>query len=385
MSNKINNIYIIGCKGIPAKYGGFETFVDNLVTRRIDESIKYHVACMSNSNQYEYNGADCFCINSPIDSPLGRLINVSKALKKVLLDNKDNYDKKIIYILGCRIGPILSFYRKRIKKINATIMCNPDGLEWKRDKWNYLEKKIIRFCERCLVENSDVVICDSKSIEDYIKQKYRNKTTKYIAYGAEVEKSKCEEEIFDKWKNNNHISTNGYYLVVGRFVPENNLETIINEFCKSETKKDLVVVSNVEKNEFYNQLVKNTEMVNDKRVKLVGTVYDQQLLYRIREEAYGYIHGHEVGGTNPSLLESLAHTNINLLLDVNFNKEVACENALYWNKNSGSLKTLINNCENFDKNCIETFGNNCKKRIKDNYNWKTICSDYEELFKCYYE
>ena len=119
---------------------------------------------------------------------------------------------------------------------------------------------------------------------------------------------------------------------MGRFVPENNYEVVIKEFMKSNTKKDLVIITNITKNKFYEKLKENTSFYKDSRIKFVGTVYDQQLLKKIREKAYCYIHGHEVGGTNPSLLESLAMTKINLLLDVGFNREVAMEGAIYFSK-----------------------------------------------------
>lgn len=121
---------------------------------------------------------------------------------------------------------------------------------------------------------------------------------------------------------------------MGRFVPENNYETMIREFMKSNSKKDFVLITNVEQNKFYDQLLKDTGFDKDPRVKFVGTVYDQELLKYIRENAFAYFHGHEVGGTNPSLLEALASTKLNLLLDVGFNREVGENGAIYWKKTS---------------------------------------------------
>ena len=115
-------------------------------------------------------------------------------------------------------------------------------------------------------------------------------------------------------------------------MPENNYETMIAEFMKSTTSKKLVIITNIEKNKFYERLKQKTEFYKDERIKFVGTVYNKDLLKEIRKNAYGYLHGHEVGGTNPSLLEALATTNLNLLLDVGFNREVAMDGALYFNK-----------------------------------------------------
>ncbi|NRG30261.1 glycosyltransferase, partial [Bacillus circulans] len=174
-------------------------------------------------------------------------------------------------------------------------------------------------------------------------KKYNPKTV-FIPYGADIEKSSIEDtEFLNKWYSKNSISVNNYYLIVGRFVPENNYELMIREFMMSNTKKDLVIITNIQQNEFYNQLKTKTNFDKDNRIKFVGTLYDSNLLKRVRENAYAYLHGHEVGGTNPSLLEAMAATKINVLLDVIFNSEVGMDGALYFSKKNGSLSKLINN------------------------------------------
>ena len=149
---------------------------------------------------------------------------------------------------------------------------------------------------------------------------------------------------------------------------------------KSNTSKDLVIITNVEKNKFYEELKQKTHFDQDKRIKFVGTVYDSNLLNKIRENAYGYLHGHEVGGTNPSLLEALSSTNLNILLDVSFNKEVASNSSIYWNKEDGNLSNLINNLENIKPDEIQKYGIKAKERIKEIYNWQKIVKQYETIF-----
>ena len=128
--------------------------------------------------------------------------------------------------------------------------------------------------------------------------------------------------------------------MVGRFGPENNYETMIREFMLSHSQKDFAIITNVN-DKFLDELEKKLRFKKDKRIKFVGTVYDQELLMKIRENAYGNFHGHEVGGTNPSLLEALGSTDMNLLLDVGFNREVAEDAAVYWSKTPGNLAMLI--------------------------------------------
>ncbi|MBU3191234.1 DUF1972 domain-containing protein [Clostridium bowmanii] len=380
------NIFIIGSKGIPAKYGGFETFVDKLTFHKKNNNIKYHVACLSdNENEFEHNGARCFNIKGiNIGSAKAVLYDVHALRKCERYIKQNNLSNCVICILACRIGPCLWLCKKRLEKSGIKVYVNPDGLEWKRTKWNGFIKVYWKLSERLMVKHADLLVCDSVGIEDYIKteyKKYKPKTV-FIAYGADVEKSKLEgnDQKLVKWLNDYNIDKKQYYLIVGRFVPENNYEVIIREFMKSSTKRDLVIITNVEKNKFYDKLLITTQFTGDKRVKFVGTVYDDQLLKKIREEAYGYLHGHEVGGTNPSLLEALASTSLNLLLDVNFNKEVGKDGAFYFNKNLGDLSKLIDEVDNHKDEFIDEISLKAKERIRQEYSWDKIVKAYEELF-----
>ena len=246
-----------------------------------------------------------------------------------------------------------------------------------RAKWSVPVRKYWKYSEKVMVRRSDLIVCDSVNIEKYIRKTYKVNNTTFIAYGAETRRSQCDEEKYKKWLKEKELVKNEYYLVVGRFVPENNYETMIKEYMKSHTKKDFVIVTNSDE-KFLEELEKRLGFFRDKRIKFVGTVYDQELLKKIREEAYGYFHGHEVGGTNPSLLEALGSTKLNLLLDVGFNREVAEEAALYWTKDEGSLSKLIDRCENIDREELER---KAKRRIEKAYSWGYIADRYMEIWK----
>ncbi len=378
------HVFIVGSKGIPANYGGFETFVENLTAGKVSPEIMYHVSCMKNDEKhFMHNGADCFNVRVPLPGASGRIFHVGLVLNQVEQWMRENPGQQtIIYILGCRIGPLLIPHAARLHKLGAKIFVNPDGLEWKRDKWSTPAKKFLRYCESCLVRCADLAICDSKNIESYIRETYGKKVkdTTFIAYGAYIERSDCSDEALQSWYNKFDLEKDGYYLIVGRFVPENNYETMITEFMRSKTRRKLVIITNVEKNKFYDQLAEKTGFEKDDRIKFVGTVYDQPLLKRIREEAHGYLHGHEVGGTNPSLLEALGSTRVNLLLDVGFNREVGEAGALYWSKEQGYLTALIERCDVLDAVTIANLDAASTKRITDAYNWEKICREYEEVF-----
>ena len=148
---------------------------------------------------------------------------------------------------------------------------------------------------------------------------------------------------------------------------------------RSDTKRDFVLVTNVNET-FFNELEQKTHFRDDPRVKFVGTVYDQELLKKVRENAYGYLHGHEVGGTNPSLLEALASTRLNLLLDVGFNREVAEGSALYWTKDSGNLAALIRSVDLLPEEEAARLDVASTRCIKDAYSWRLITDLYETLF-----
>lgn len=381
-----NNVFILGSKGIPAKYGGFETFVEKLTLNKKNEKIKYHVACMAkDNNEFEHNNARCFNINVPNIGPAKAVYYDLIALKKIIKYIKKNkIENAIIYILACRIGPFMGHYKKQIKKLGAKLYINPDGHEWKRAKWNGLIKKYWKLSERLMVKHADLLICDSLNIEKYIKEDYKkyNPNTTFIAYGSDTKRSVLEDddEKLLNWYKEKDLEANSYYLIVGRFVPENNYETMIREFMTSNTKKILAIITNVEKNKFYNYLQEKLNFESDNRIKFVGTVYDSELLKKIRENAYGYLHGHEVGGTNPSLLEALGSTKLNLLLDVGFNKEVGKDGALYWNKEEKNLANLIEECDKISYEKILELDKKSNKRIEEEYSWEKIIEEYERVF-----
>ncbi len=261
---------------------------------------------------------------------------------------------------------------------------NPDGHEWKRSKWNAIIRKYWKISEKLMIKYADLLVCDSRNIEKYIKEEYSqyNPNTTFIAYGADLEKSKLDDndKKIVEWYKEKKLEKKEYYLVVGRFVPENNYETMITEFMKSNTNKDFVLITNVEENKYYEYLKEKTNFQIDKRIKFVGTVYDKELLKKIRENAYGYFHGHEVGGTNPSLIEALANTDLNVLLDVGFNKEVAEDGALYFNKEKGNLANLIDNMDKYTEEQIKDYSKKAKERVSKEYTWNKIIKEYEDLF-----
>lgn len=388
----MQHIFIVGSKGIPAKYGGFETFVEKLTENQKDKNIQYHVACTKENSdksgiverEFVHNGANCYTIDLPNIGPAKAIYYDVKALEWAIKKaEREGYERPIFYVLACRIGPFIARLKRKIDKIGGVLLVNPDGHEWLREKWSLPVRKYWKISESLMVKHADKLICDSKNIEKYIKEDYKkyNPKTTYIAYGTDLNTSTLtnENEVVREWFSSKSVKENDYYLVVGRFVPENNYETMIREFMKSNSKKDFVLITNVEQNSFYEKLKETTGFDKDIRIKFVGTVYDQELLKYIRENSFAYFHGHEVGGTNPSLLEALGSTRLNLLLDVGFNREVGENGALYWEKDN--LHILIEETEKLDEEKIKILEENAKERIKKQFSWEYIVDEYEKEFR----
>ena len=381
--SSVQHVFIVGSKGIPGNYGGYETFVDKLTEyHQNNPNLKYHVACKAKDTKtFEYHNADCFDVKVPSIGPAQAIYYDVAALNQcVRYIKRHNIQHPIVYILACRIGPFAAHFQRVIHKLGGKLYINPDGHEWMRAKWSAPVRKYWKISEQLMTKHCDLLICDSKNIEDYIHDEYGkyNPKTTFISYGAETRKSKLADDDpkLIAWYKEKGLSPKSYYLVVGRFVPENNYETMIREFMKSHSKRDFALITNVS-DKFLEELKEKTHFDQDSRIKFVGTVYDKELLMKIRENAYGYFHGHEVGGTNPSLLEALGSTDLNLLLDVGFNREVAEDSALYWTKQSGNLASLIDWADGMNADEISELGKKASLRIVEAYSWQHIADEYE--------
>lgn len=389
----MKHVFLVGAKSLGA-YGGYETFIDKLTEyHQSNPNIKYYVAVKANGQGagvpdgavrceggYTYHNANCFEIKIPewLGSAQAIYYDCVALAKTIKIIKEKKIEQPIVYIMTCRIGPFFNHYARQIHKLGGKIYLNPDGHEWMRAKWSAPVRKYWKTSEKIMINGSDLIVCDSINIEKYIQQTYRVTNTTFIAYGAEVEPSKCSDEKIQKWLQEKELDLfPGFYTIIGRCVPENNYETMIREFMKSHTKKALAIITNTDSG-LIAELENKLHFSADSRIKFVGTVYDQELLKKIREEAYGYFHGHEVGGTNPSLLEALGSTKLNLLLDVGFNREVAEDSALYWTKEEGNLSKLIDDCEQIDR---ESKGIEAKNRVKEAYSWGFISGQYAEIWK----
>lgn len=406
-SQASRDIFIIGAKCI-GQYGGYETFLDKLTeVHENDGSVRYHIVTKANGDgamdetrlssvsdvkknddgsvfSFKYHNAEVVKLKVPQVGAAQAIIYDVKAFKWCLGYIKEHcITNAVIYVLACRIGPFFKDLVNKAHKLNAKVFVNPDGHEWKRAKWSGPVRKYWKKSESLMVKNADLLVCDSVNIEKYIREEYAsfNPETTYIAYGADLKKSALSDDDpkFTSWLEDHGLTKNGYYMCCGRFVPENSFEIMIREFMRSHSTKDFAIIT-TKNDSLLEELENKLHWRSDKRIKFVGTVYDSELLKKIRENAYGNFHGHTVGGTNPSLLEALGATEMNLLIDVGFNREVAQDAALYWGAGEGELASIIDSADSMSAELRAEYGIKAKDRIRTAYSWAFIGSEYKELW-----
>lgn len=380
------HVFIMGSKGIPAAYGGFETFVEKLTEYRRDGRIQYHVACCARDNRrFIYNGAVCFNVPVPRIGHARAIYYDIAALWHCIRYCKAHPEiqRPIFYVLTCRIGPFIQHAKREIQALGGLLYLNPDGNEWNRGKWSAPVQAYWKWSERMMVRCADRIIGDSINIVKYIGGEYARYAPRlsFIPYGSDLA---CgftpqDDERFERYLAEKRLRRGEYYLVVSRFVPENSFETILREFMASATKRELVIVA-TKNPRLYRELNRNLRFSDDPRIRFVGTLYDQTVLKQLRANAVAYLHGHTVGGTNPSLLEALGFSDMTLAFDVCFNREVCQDAAEYWDAQPGTLAALIDRCDAMDEPTRAEYRRRARRRIEDVYNWHAVAEQYEDVF-----
>lgn len=360
-------VAILGSRGIPAKYGGFESFVENLSERLSKMGVDVTVFCPS-YNSYKkhlYKGVKLrFALN--LEKYLGGagtlLFDLLSLLKASLLDFS------IVYMLGYS-SSIFCIIPKIFRK---KVIINTDGLEWKRSKWSKFARAYLKFSEWFATKVADVLVSDSLAIKDYYKKRY-GKNSVFIPNGSEIYFPRRPETLKEFG-----LEKFDYYLVVARLEPENNIHTIIKGFSLSNSKKKLFIVTNIKKTKYFKEIMELCK--RDERIIFFGPLYERDKLNEIRANAFAYIHGHSVGGTNPSLLESMGCGSVVIAYDVPFNREVLRNKGMFF-KNESELKAIIEQLEKLDKMMVRKIGEKNREIIKKCYNWEIISKKYFRLFQ----
>lgn len=389
------NVFIIGLRGYTQNYGGWETFAHGLLDNWEDKSVHFYafekVDKPVAEKIVEYNSF-ITCIRVCEESAgSSAMMKYDKKCTDFAIEyiKQKNVQNPILFYLGLRIGPYVWLKKKSMKKLDIKLMENPAGVEWKRTKWNKLVQVYAYISAIMMAKSMDLLACDNEGIQEVYNKLLIGKkpVLDYVAYGVDTippVKEPMPEKVklfFDKWK----IKKDEYYLILGRYIPENNYEMMIKGFMKSSSKKKLLIITNykTEIKKFHQHIVNSTHYPDDKRIIMAGTLYDKETLHYVRQYARGYIHGHSVGGTNPGLLEAMEETDICLLNDVTFNRYVGGEAALYFTGES-SLAEVINKVDYMSTLEKNNYGDKARKRMKLKYSWKGIVDKYSYIFDSLY-
>lgn len=360
-------IGIIGTRGIPNEYGGFEQLAEKLSVGLFKKgySVTVYNSHKHSYQQKNFNGVDIVhCYDA--EYLLGTAGQFIYDFNCVMDARKRNFD--VLLFLGYTSSSVWG----RLYPKNTVIISNMDGFEWKRQKYSKPVRKFLRYAEKLAVKFSDYFISDSIGMHTYLKNKY-SKHSEYIAYGAEIltdQKEECLSEYSLHKKN--------YFMLMARMEPENNIEMILDGFHQSASDKKFVVVGSTN-NKFGKRIVK--KFSNDKRIVFAGAIYDTQVTHTLKYNCPLYFHGHTVGGTNPSLIEAMASQVLIAAHDNNFNRAVLDGNGYYFNS-AKDVQQLIEVVQPAVKEETMTLNNFMK--IKNSYNWPLIIEQYEKfIVECY--
>jgi len=374
---KVHSIAIIGSRGIPATYGGFETLVEGIAPSLAEAGWEVFVSCEGGNcldKPTKYKGVNLFYF--PI-RPFFRIIY--EPLYDIYSLIRSSFLCSCIYMLGYGAG--LFFFIPKI--FHKPLVVNVDGIEWTRAKFNRLEKLILRVSEISAVKFASAIVADSNEISGYIESKY-NKKAIYITNGVNIpqienwDQQKIDEQGF--LKHGSKLQAGDYWLVVARLEPENNIHVIIQSFLLSGSKRKLVIVGDFSRKGYQKHII---EVTRDNRARerviLTGAVYNMSLLNMLRQNCFAYIHGHSAGGTNPSLLEAMSMKSLIISHDNRFNREVGEETMLYF-IDENDLTTKMVQVEN-NPDAFAHLKEAAYSRVISNYLWNDIIERYDNLFK----
>lgn len=355
-------IAIIGTRGIPNHYGGFEQCAEYLalgLVKRGHEVLVYN----SHNHPYqksEWNGVDLRHCYDP-EHKLGTAGQFIYDLNCILDVRKRNCD--VILQLGYTSGSVWGWLLQ--KKVAVT--TNMDGLEWKRTKYSNTVRKFLQWAESLGVRYSDHLISDSIGIQDYLKQKYNADST-FIAYGATL-----FEQPLESTPKSYELSPYRYDMLIARLEPENSIEIILDGVVKANVNRPFLVIGKHET--AYGNYLKE-KYLSYAQIRFIGGIYNIDTLNSLRYYSNIYFHGHTVGGTNPSLLEAMASNSLICANDNPFNRYILGADALYFNDANGVADHLRNVKYAEDK--YQTMIQANRDKITNIYDWELIVDQYEK-------
>ena len=357
-------IAILGTRGVPASYGGFETFAEHLSTRLVARGHEVTVYCRAHyvsPRQLEYHGVRLKVLptirHKYFDTVVHTFLSAIHAVS-------GRFDAALI--CNCANAP----FSPILRLTGTPVAINVDGLEHKRKKWGWLGRRYYRFAEYLSTLLPNEMVTDAHVIQDYYLTRHNTPST-MIAYGSEVER-RLDRDAVRKWR----VEPNRYVLYVSRLEPENNAHLVIEAFKKVRTAYRLLIVGDAPYAEHYINSLR-ARARGDKRIIFTGFVFGQD--YRaLQQNAYCYVHATEVGGTHPALLEAMGYGNCVLTLAAPENVEVVGEAGVPYIDEFDLAEKLQRVLR--DGSLVQAYRNRAQQRVQSRYDWDTVVDQYEQLF-----
>ncbi len=352
---------MIGTRGVPARYGGFETAVEEIGRRLVDRGHEVTVFCRTAGEDAidgQYLGMSRVVLPALANRALETLSHTALSVVHRSLAAVD-----VALVFNAANSPLLPVLRAR----GIPVATHVDGLEWQRAKWGPVGQRYYRVAESLAVRWSDQLIADATGIADYYRNEF-NAPTRQIAYGAPI-----LDDIGSDRLPELELEPHGYHLVVARFEPENHVLEIVRGYVRSGATKPLVVVGSAPYSDAYTRAIQDEA---DGRVRLLGGLWDQDLLDQLYANSLTYLHGHSVGGTNPSLLRAAGAGAFVIAYDVAFNREVVCDDAWYFSGPSDVAELVVRAEANVAE--VRAHGRALQRAIA-RYSWDLVADAYERL------
>ena len=357
-------IVMIGTRGVPAAYGGFETAVEEIGSRLAGRGHDVTVYCRrsEDASLREYAGMRLVHLPALKLKTAETLSHTAFSVAHAMVQRRPD----VAFVFNAANAPFVPLLRAR--GIPAAV--HVDGLEWLREKWGGAGRAYYRWAEQSAVRNADALIADARGISDHFASAY-GAPTRLISYGAPLQLNPPSDRLSELG-----LSWKGFHLVVARFEPENHVDVIVAGYVRSNARLPLVVVGSAPYAAEYTRRVQSLAG-QDGRVRLLGGVYDQDLLDQLYAGALCYLHGHSVGGTNPSLLRAMGGGSAVLAWDVSFNREVAGQYGRYFGDDA-SLAAMIDAAESAPADALRD-GVALREVVRTNYRWDDVAVAYEAL------
>ncbi|MXV50199.1 DUF1972 domain-containing protein [Pedobacter sp. HMF7647] len=362
-------IAILGTRGIPNNYGGFEQCAEYLAKGLVEKG--YRVAVYNSHNhpyqEKAWSGAEIIHCYDPEDK-LGTAGQFIYDLNCVRDARRRNFD--IILQLGYTSSSIWGWLMPK----SSIVTTNMDGLEWKRTKYSDNVRRFLLYAEKLGVKYSKHLIADSVGIKNYLKEKY-NAESDFIPYGAHLFNEPDESQLLDY-----KVKPFEYNMLIARLEPENSIEIILDGVAKADKKKEFLVIGKHETE--YGDFLKN-KFAKHAHIRFIGGVYSMGRLNNLRYYSNIYFHGHTVGGTNPSLLEAMASDSFICANENPFNHYILEDDSLYFST-ADDVTMVLDNFSKGDKKAEIMIANN-RNKISNLYDWDIITYQYanhfEEIYK----